>query len=96
MAKPKRGGDRKTREAAVEALLWRMQREIDASNQLIWNRYFGEFALVNPRSTSSRFCSKFDKAWHRSNLPNTQRDDITRNGNYHATGRDINGCVQPD
>lgn len=94
MANIKSGSDRKAREAAVEAMLSRMQREIDASSHLIWNRYFGEYARLNPKSTAGRFCSKFDEAWRRSNLPNSQRDDMTPNGNYRATGRDINGYQQ--
>jgi hypothetical protein len=69
----------------------RMQREIDANASSIWNRYFGEFARLNPKSTSGRFNSKFEEAWRRSNLPNTQRDDMDANGIYHATGRDANG-----
>jgi hypothetical protein len=96
VANIKRGVSRRKREAAVEAMFSRMQREIDASHHVIWTSYFGEFARLNPRSTSGRFCSKFDEAWRRSMLPNTERDDITPNGNYHATGRDINGYVQPD
>lgn len=65
----------------------RMQREIDASSNLLWNRYFGEFARLNPKSTPGRFCSEFDEAWRRSNLPNSERDDMDADGNYVAKGR---------
>lgn len=95
MAKKSPMALRRAREAAVSGLFVQMQREIDTASSRIWRQYFEQFAALNPRGSPGTFSKAFDEAWSRSNLPNPQRADMTPNGNYHATGRDINGYAQP-
>lgn len=80
---------RKARNARKAAALLRMQQDIDRAHHEIWERHFG---AVGPGILD--YCNKFNEAWQRSALPNTKREDMAPNGNYRATGRDINGYDQ--
>jgi hypothetical protein len=42
------------------------------------------------------YIDAFNEAWQRSMLPHTERYDMTPNGNYQATGRDIHGNNQDE
>lgn len=77
---------RKQRERVLRDLSSRLQRTIDANRGRLWEHFFAEFAGANPNGLTGTYCQMFDKAWRRSLLPNSQRDDMDRDGNYKATG----------
>ena len=79
MANPK---STPSRRAELRAMYARLQREIDRSRSELWLTYFGELAALNPHGTAKPFITKFDEAWRRSMLPNSERDDMDADGNY--------------
>jgi hypothetical protein len=91
MAKASSAETRKAREHRTAAALLRMQQDIDRARGEIWMRHAG----ATGRGMMD-YCAKFNEAWRRSCLQNSERDDMTTNGNYIATGRDINGYDQDE
>jgi len=91
MAKSTSYATRKARAARRAAALLRMQQDIDRVRGEIWNRHLG---AIGPGVGD--YIKRFNEAWLRSARPNVDRDDMMPNGNYRATGRDINGYDQDE
>ena len=52
-----------------------MQRIIDAARSGIFNSFLKHSPTVNPLGRSGTFSRKFDEAWRRSLLPNSELPD---------------------